>query len=321
MSKPMMWVAVGVLVIAGIVAGWGTWQNRQADESATATSQSSSSTATTKQAGLTLTATKGELVFTGGYADPVTYKVGDTYYMLLNRFGPNFSPDENGYFLQTSPDGETWKEASKTLFSGIATGRVAKIGDVYRFYHPTQAPTVDGGGESQKIVSASSSDGKTFKDDAGVRVEPRDGYSAEGVTVFTLPDGTYRMYFNENLDSSKEQKVSEIWGASSTDGLTWARDTEPTITSDTEGGGWKQVLHPFVLARPKGGYLMFYNSHSKIYYATSEDGITWEKHGVIITDGADADGYYVNDTTIKLFYGDFDPATGGVVYQTTITEA
>lgn len=325
-------LVLGVIVGAVVVTGVAVWAMRPSEPSTPApvatTNQAPKASApadtTRKAVTVKLTATPGKEIFSGGYADAVTYKVGDTYHMLLNRFGSKFSPSEMGYFLLTSPDGgATWKEASKTLFSGIATGRVAKIGDVYRFYHPTQAPTVDGGGESQKIVSAKSSDGKTFTDDPGVRVEPREGYSAEGVTVFQLKDGSYRMYFNENLDSSKERKESEIWGASSADGLAWTRDEVATLVSDsTEGnGGWKQMLHPFVIERPKGGYLMFYNSHSKVFYAYSTDGKTWEKQGQLIADGADVDGYYTDDSTMKLFYGDFDPATGGLIYETTVTES
>lgn len=319
MQRPILWGALAVTILAGSVVIWGA-VGTDTEQPMPQDSGQADMSSTSKQTGLAFVRGEQKLLFTGGYADPVMYRVGDTYHMLLNRFGPSFSPNENGYFLLTSTDGETWTEASKTLFPGIATGRVAAMNGVYRFYYPTQAPTVDGGGESQKIISAQSADGKAFTADPGVRIQPRDGYSAEGVTVFALSDGTYRMYFNENLDSSKEQKVSEIWGASSADGLEWTRDTEATIVSDIEGGGWKQVLHPFVVERPRGGYVMFYNSHSQIFYATSDDGKTWKKHGRIIADGADADGYYVNDTTLRLFYGDFDPATGGVVYEVTLTE-
>lgn len=320
----MIWVVVGVLVLAlgGLV--WWMMGSQSSTETTTSTptSVSTKAPAATKKASLAFTVGETTKLFTGGYADPVTFKVGDEYHMFLNRFGQNFGPGQNGYYLLTSSDGIEWTETTKTQFPGIATGRVMQFGETYRFYYPTQA-SLTGGGESQRFMSASSTDGTTFTDEDGVRVTPRDGYSLEGMTVFALPDGTYRMYFNENLDSSKEQKVSEIWGASSTDGLTWTRDEEPTLKAETEelkGGGWAQMLHPFVLKRPSGGYVMFYNSHSRVFYATSQDGMTWTKQGMVIADGADVDGFYETDDTIRLYYGDFDPATGGLVYMTTLTE-
>jgi hypothetical protein len=59
---------------------------------------------------------------------------------------------------------------------------------------------------------------------------------------------------------------------------------------------------------------MLYNSHSEVYAATSTDGKTWTKLGKIGVHGADVDGYFQEDGTIRVFYGDFSEATQGVVY-------
>src|SRR5690606_19068371 len=80
------------------------------------------------------------------------------------------------------------------------------------------------------------------------------------------------------------------------------------------GGGWTQALHPLVIKNPKGGYLMLYNSHSEVYAAASNDGKTWDKLGKIGLHGADVDGYFQEDGSLRLYYGDFTEATGGLVY-------
>jgi hypothetical protein len=59
---------------------------------------------------------------------------------------------------------------------------------------------------------------------------------------------------------------------------------------------------------------MMYNSHSELYAATSTDGLAWEKIGKIGIHGADIDGYFQTDGSIRVYYGDFTPQTGGLVY-------
>jgi predicted GH43/DUF377 family glycosyl hydrolase len=171
------------------------------------------------------------------------------------------------------------------------------------------------------MYSSFSADGLTFTKDPGVVIQPRSSaYYVEGPTVFQLPDKTWRMYFNENTVAAGMQRDGEIWGATSADGLKWTRDDKVTMQADSTEAGtnnrspWKQLLHPFVLKNPKGGYIMMYNSHSELYAATSTDGLAWEKIGKIGIHGADIDGYFQTDGSIRVYYGDFTPQTGGLVY-------
>ena len=133
------------------------------------------------------------------------------------------------------------------------------------------------------------------------------------------------MYYSEfKAESVQERKGARIMAATSSDGLSWTKDAKPTIESDEtiekSPADWPQVLRPFVLKRPAGGYVMFYNSHSKIFLAYSDDGYTWNKLGGLGIKGADVDGYYLADGTIRIYHGDFSEATSGVVYTGILKE-
>ena len=261
-----------------------------------------------------------KLLFTGGYADP-TFALLDNETMVLyvNKFGTGGS----GYKAYTSNDGLTWTEKTNVSLPNASTGRVVKFDNKFRFYYPGLQP-IKPSDPPASIMSSISGDGFSFTKESDNRIVPKSGYYLEGPTVIKLAEGKYRMYFNENETASKERRISKIYGASSPDGLTWTRDEKPTLESDQTvekaPSDWPQALHPFVLKRPTGGYLMLYNTHSKIYAATSEDGVSWIKTGYVGIVGADADGYYLPDGTLRVYYGNFSPETSGVVYTVDLKE-
>jgi len=118
------------------------------------------------------------------------------------------------------------------------------------------------------------------------------------------------MFFAEvDMKSLGGVLVAAIYGASSQDGLSWVRDQEPTIAYETqvEGVGKEyaspQVLHPFVMRWPEGGYLMFYNSHQRVFAAYSRDAVTWEKLGYTGIGGADADAILLANGSLRIYYG------------------
>lgn len=261
-----------------------------------------------------------KLLFTGGYADPTFARLSDgTLVLYVNKFG---SGEPSGYHAYTSSDGLNWKEHSSNM-PNAATGRAYVTEKGVRFYYPGLGP-IRPTDPPASIFSSFSKDGFNFDKEAGERVKPRDGSYLEGPTVIELPDGNYRMYFNENTISSGQNKIGKIWGATSADGLNFIRDEKPTIESnplvEQMPPDWPQALHPFVLKRPDGKFLMLYNTHSKVYAAISSDGISWKKLGYIGIEGADVDGYYLPDGTLRLYYGDFSPQTSGVVYTVDIQE-
>lgn len=263
----------------------------------------------------------GKLVLPNGHADPTIAKTASGYRMYVNRQ----SGGPGGILIYASTDGITWTKEKDIVIPGASTSRAIVLPTGVRIYYPGPQP-IKAGDPPANMFSSFSADGLTFTKDPGVVLQPRSSaHYVEGPTVFQLADKSWRMYFNENTVAAAMQRDGEIWGASSKDGITWTRDTEVTLQAGAEESmqgnmqaPWKQVLHPFVLKNPKGGYIMFYNSHSEMYAATSNDGLDWKKIGKIGIHGADMDGYFQADGTIRVYYGDFTPQTGGLVYMAVL---
>lgn len=259
-----------------------------------------------------------KLLLTGGYADPSVVKVNKTYIMYVNQFGGGGSSN----IIYTSSDGVTWKDSGKKVPGGpTARGYMTETG--VRFYYPTQTPIKPSDPPSQ-ILSAMSKDGLNFTNEEGIRMKPAEGYTIEGPSIIKIND-TYRMYFSEfKAESTQQRKDARIVGASSEDGLNWTRDEKPSLESDEivekAPSDWPQALRPFILKRPKGGYIMFYNTHSKIFLAYSDNGYAWKKLGGLGIKGADVDAFYQPDGTIRIYFGDFSEATSGVVYTGILKE-
>lgn len=250
-------------------------------------------------------------LFTNGYADPSVIKMPDgSYLMYLNKF----SQQESGYLVMSSKDTIAWKEKTGIIVPGVATGRAFLTDKGVRFYYPTATP-IKPSDPPSNVVSSFAKDGLNFSKESGVRVQPRQGYYISGPTVIRLKDGTYRLFFDESKSESLKIQEAEIYGASSSDGLDWKRDEKPTIVAedDIETGDIKQVLHPFVMAW-QNGYLMFYNSHIRVFAAFSKDGLKWQKLGNTGLSGADVNAISLPDGNLRAYFGRFSEQTSGEVY-------
>lgn len=316
-AAPLL-VIIVVLALIGVAGVFFTQTSKpQSSDSATKTQTETKEENDSQDFSFEISDKK--LLFTGGYADPSVIKLGNTYLLYINKFGNGGSAN----LIYTSKDGLDWKETGKKVPGG-PTKRAYIDGEKIRLYYPTNDPINPSDPPSQ-ILSATSSDGLNFKNEDGVRMKPTSGYTIEGPTIMKLPDGTYRMYFSEyKTESKQERKDARIVGASSKDGINFTRDAKPTIESDVNveksPANWPQVLRPFVLKSPAGGYIMFYNSHSKIFAAYSLDGYSWKKLGGIGVKGADVDAYYMSDGNIRVYFGDFSEQTSGVVYTGILKE-
>jgi len=252
-----------------------------------------------------------KLLFTNGHADPSVIKMPDgSYFMYLDKFGQKGS----GYFVLTSKDAVEWKEKTGIIFPGVATGRAFLTDKGVRFYYPTPTPRSPSEPASN-LISSFAEDGINFRKDNGVRIQPRQGYYISGPAIIRLKDGAYRMFFDESDIQSGNIQKAEIYGASSNDGLDWKRDEKPTIVAedDVETGNIKQVLHPFVVEW-QNGYLMLYNSHTRVFAAYSNDGFEWQKLGNTGLTGADVNAIALPDGSFRVYFGRFSEATSGEVY-------
>jgi hypothetical protein len=161
------------------------------------------------------------------------------------------------------------------------------------------------------MYSSTSTDGITWKQEAGERKK-----LATFPDAVKLPDGTWRIYF---------QNAGVIKSATSNDGLTLKDESGTRIdATNSLGLTFENVAAPSTIRLDDGTYLMVYrgtinqaysadapNKNTQLFlYATSKDGLTWEKKGLAIdsrnttleglADGPDFVKW--DDGSIKLFF-------------------
>jgi predicted GH43/DUF377 family glycosyl hydrolase len=158
------------------------------------------------------------------------------------------------------------------------------------------------------ISTARSADGQVFHSVEEAVLRPGPGWDSIGVetaNVIVDPQGQYRMYYGSSL---KEHDDFAIGLATSLDGVSWVKRDEPVFlpTLAWEFGEHNGVLEPSVLydtAAEK--YKLWYSAlgekngvlSSRIGYAISDDGITWERHQEPVLD-LGSDGAW-DDTLIS----------------------
>ena len=116
-----------------------------------------------------------------------------------------------------------------------------------------------------------------------------DSVKVETPTVLRLPDGTYRMYYAGN-DVPGSEFGYRIGLTESADGVNWTRHPANPVLSFGGTGEFDEMslLDPEVLYDPANArYLLWYAGISKtstlaIGLATSTDGISWQKQGVVL---------------------------------------
>jgi len=108
-------------------------------------------------------------------------------------------------------------------------------------------------------------------------------------TVVYVGPGEWVMFFDAK---DGDNNWVGIGRATSADGLTWEKDTDPVLVIG-EGGEWDDdfIHHPCVIIHD-GVWHMYYSAMSaavrkwSIGHATSADGLTWEKHGQVLLPSA-----------------------------------
>lgn len=270
------------------------------------------------------------LVLTGGYADPSVVPFEDRYALYVSRT----EGEESGTVIYSSSDQLTWSEdINGVAFLGVSTGRALEMDEGVRFYYPSTGPVADGtlpnSGGNTSIYSAWSNDTVHFVDDPGLRVTSDEGIVG-GPTLLQLDDETWRAYYHVASGSASDGELpsAEIWAASSDNGLDWELEDEPVLIGDKDIEGvdpTAQVLHPFVQSgpdmegNPDAGYWMFYNAHSQLFAAWSEDGQDWAKLGAIGLEGADLCALPLGPNQWRIWYGRYAEDTLGEVYTATMS--
>lgn len=174
-----------------------------------------------------------------------------------------------------------WKVGGFAVKGNYADAELVKMTDSsYRMYYSIE-PEVPG--NKLEMYSATSSDGVTWTQEAGVRKT-----MATFPDVVVLPDGKFRLYF---------QNAGVIKSALSNDGLVWTDEAGTRIDATNDMGLLlDNVAAETVLVQSDGTYLMVYrgtintaysnetpNKNTQLlFWATSTDGLSWTKKGIAV---------------------------------------
>jgi len=251
---------------------------------------------------------------------------GTTYKMWYS----GYDGTHNRIHYATSTDGITWYKQGVVVDIGAS-------GETDDFH--TYAPSVilDGttykmwyaghDGTRYRIHYATSTDGITW-DKQGVVVDLGADGETDDYHVYTpcvILDGTtYKMWYAGN-----DGGHIRIHYATSTDGITWDKQG---VVVDIGASGETDDFHTYAPSVILDGttYKMWYSGYDgnrwRIHYATSTDGITWDKQGVVVDLGVNgetddfhtyAPSVILDGTTYKMWYAGYDGGRVRIHYATT----
>ena len=221
--------------------------------------------------------------------------------------------DDTGQKANTSAEvskSSTWEMGELVIAGNFADADVIDLGGgQYRMYYSIE-PEVPG--NQLEMYSATSEDGINWTKEAGTRKT-----FATFPSVIKLADGTWRLYF---------QNAGVIKSAVSSDGLSWKDEAGTRVDAvNSLGLNFDNVAAPSVERLSDGTYLLVYrgtinqaysdqvpNKSTQLFlWATSKDGLTFEKKGLAIDSRNStlqglADGPEIvpkwDDGSVKLFF-------------------
>lgn len=174
-----------------------------------------------------------------------------------------------------------WSYVDMAVEGEFADADVVQTSDTtWRLYYATQPEVV---GNNFEVYSATSSDGKTWVQEAGTRKT-----MATFPEVIKLKDGRYRMYF---------QSAGIIKSAISTDGLSFTDEAGTRIDkTNTVDLTFDNVAAPTIMQNKDDLFVMVYRgtvneryaentpnpTTQVLMWATSEDGLAFTKQGIAI---------------------------------------
>ncbi|MFA5926602.1 MAG: hypothetical protein WCT32_02065 [Patescibacteria group bacterium] len=175
---------------------------------------------------------------------------------------------------------KTWQTGQAAIAGKFADAEVVDLGDGrYRMYYSVEPEVA---GNKLEMYSATSTDGINWTKEDGERKT-----YATFPDVVKLLDGTFRVYF---------QNAGVIKSAISTDGLVLKDEPGTRIEKAETGLNIDNVAAPTTMQLSDGSYIMVYrgminqkygtmtpNSSTQLFfYATSTDGLTWQKRGIAV---------------------------------------
>src|SRR3990172_455054 len=209
--------------------------------------------------------------------------LGVSYYFLFTGRKPDTSQVPASPSSQTEKQKKispvSWEAQGVAIDGSWADADVVELGNGnYRMYFAVE-PEVPG--NKLEVYSATSSNGLDWKEE-GVRRE-----FSVFPDVIKLPDSRWRMYF---------QNQSVIKSAISPDGLSWTDQAGVRIDKTQSGFNIENNGAPSTIRLGDSTYLMVYRGivpqkyspevpnkdTGLFFYATSSDGLTWQKKGIAL---------------------------------------
>jgi predicted GH43/DUF377 family glycosyl hydrolase len=221
---------------------------------------------------------------------------GEVYRLWYSATGP----DGSGIGAAESADGLSWAKSPQNplLVTGpeaydsnfIFAPTALRDGNVYKMWYT-------GSDESSiwSICLATSEDGITWdKFPANPVLGPSEWYDGErtGDPWVIYDEGIYKMWYT---CQNRPEIMYAIAYATSPDGVSWTKHPEPVLVADGDGPDNGTVRDPSVI-RSGTGYEMWYRGIGKsgdwtVCYATSPDGISWDRYPENPVLAGDPDGW------------------------------
>jgi predicted GH43/DUF377 family glycosyl hydrolase len=159
---------------------------------------------------------------------------------------------------------------------GVYEPAVRKVGQTYMMWY-----TGENTSNLTQIGVARSTDGITWvKEPSNPVITAGLGYGTSGIEVGDVLylNGVYKMWYTA-IDSSS---MSRILFTSSNDGVNWVLPGQIALETGSPGMWDDEFVYSPTVYKDRNTYHMWYTGFdgltSKIGYATSEDGIDWNKH-------------------------------------------
>jgi hypothetical protein len=161
-----------------------------------------------------------------------------------------------------------------------------------------------------EILSATSTDGFSWREESGVRIDANTvpslnifGSTITGAAVLPLDAGGYRMLYSISVSTS----AWRIYSATSTDGVAWANEVTPIFTSSTGFVGGPQLIE-----RSNGDWQVYFLRDSnggddvrdrQVYSSLSTNqGMTWTAPALALASDASSIAAVIrSDRLVRLY--------------------
>lgn len=253
-------VLVLLIVLTGV--GYAGYRVMNYDKKDTTTTTSSNNS--TSVAEKALTWQKGDVAVEGRFADADIVQIDDKKWRLYYATQPEVQGHNFEVYSATSSDGKTWKQEGGTRKTMATFPEVIKLKNgKYRMYYQSAGV----------INSAISSDGLSFTDESGTRVDKSNsaGLTFDNVaapTTIQLSDGSFVMIYrgtiNTRYASNTPNPTTQLlmW-ATSKDGLSFDKKGIAVDSRNETLAG--QLDGPDIVKWDDGDYMVFVTSYTGVY--------------------------------------------------------